>query len=357
MFKLPVDKRYTGLILKVILALLGFLLFYALIKYALPVLAPFLVAAAVALVNEPVVELLEKRARLPRKLASLISLIASIAIISTALVFCTSEIYDELNKLKDNIASYIKTVSVSLSDYMSQASAYYKSLPWGISDIIDRNISGMTAAVENSVTDITSYLLNTLSSVPSAALFILVTILASYFMSSDRREIRGFIYSQLPEGWSKSFPRIKHNAFTVVVGYVKAQLILMLLTFAEMCTGLLVIGSDYVLILSLLVALADAVPVLGTGLVMIPWIILELITGNVPMAFYIAILYASGLLIRYLVRPRIFHEKILLRPIYLLLAMYLGFYIFGIAGAVLAPILVLTIRSLQQYGTAASWKS
>lgn len=98
----------------------------------------------------------------------------------------------------------------------------------------------------------------------------------------------------------------------------------MLITFGELALGLLLLRVDLALVLSALIALVDALPVLGTGTVLVPWALVSLLGGNWKLALGLAVLYGVIWLVRSLLEPRLIGSRVGLPPLAALLSLYVG---------------------------------
>ena len=94
----------------------------------------------------------------------------------------------------------------------------------------------------------------------------------------------------------------------------------------------------------------DILPVLGTGGVLFPWILLELLLGNIPLAVGLAILYGVVWAVRNLAEPRIVGGELGLNPLVTLVSIYLGFTWFGVFGMLLVPVATNIFLKLYQQG-------
>jgi sporulation integral membrane protein YtvI len=350
-----VYQKYKTFINKIVLVTVVIFLLYLTVTYLLPFFAPFVIAIIIAFINEPVIRLLEKL-KVPRKLAAVISLFFTISVLGLIVTLGIIKIYNELLILQNNISDYINGISNQLTELFDKATTYYNTLPKGVTDAISENVKSLTPKLQGIITSLVTYLINTLSSIPKMTVLIIVTLLSTYFISSDRNKIRKFFYKQMPESWSEHFSGIKSDTFTALFGYFRAILILMSITFIEATLGLLVISPKYALIMGLVVAISDAIPVVGTGIVMIPWISYNFITGNMQMALGLTIIYLFGVIIRQILEPKIVGSQIGLHPLVTLIAMYLGLELFGIFGMIIGPVSIIILKSLQNAGIIKLWK-
>ena len=131
-----------------------------------------------------------------------------------------------------------------------------------------------------------------------------------------------------------------------IKAYIKAQLILMCITFVITSIGLTIIDAPYPIMISLGIAILDVIPVLGAGLVMIPWSIISFITGQNEMGTNLAIVYIVLLILRQVMEPKIVGTKIGIRPLYTFIVTILGAAIMGPIGVILGPLIAIIINSI-----------
>ena len=129
----------------------------------------------------------------------------------------------------------------------------------------------------------------------------------------------------------------------------------MAFTFVEMSIGLIILNVNYAFLLALIVGLAEAIPVVGTGLIMIPWILWHVINGNMPLVLGLSVLYVLGILIRQIMEPKIVGTQIGLHPLVTLLSMYVGLKFFGVLGMFIGPISLIIVKNLQDSGIFKLW--
>ena len=94
------------------------------------------------------------------------------------------------------------------------------------------------------------------------------------------------------------------------------------------------------------IGFVDALPILGSGTVMIPWAIIAALNGDLNLGIAIIIIYTIMLIVRQLVEPRIVSKKIGIHPIFTLIAMYTGFKFIGILGLFLGPIILIILKDI-----------
>lgn len=199
--------------------------------------------------------------------------------------------------------------------------------------------------------------------IPSVVIAIVVAVIASCFMASDYDRLVGFLKNQLPEKRRTVLSRSKSILFTTLKQLLKAYGTIMLVTFTEVFIGLNILklvgiyDSGYIFIIAAITCVVDIVPVLGTGTIMIPWALYSLITGNIPLAIGLIVIYVVILIIRQVIEPKLVAVRLGLPPVLTIAAMYLGTHIFGFIGIFLLPIILIMLKRLNDEGVIHLWKT
>lgn len=347
--------KYKSVLRKLVSILLIFALMYISITHLLPFFAPFVLAIIVSCINEPVIRILVKL-KITRNLAAVISLLVTISAFAFAITSGIIKLLDELTVLQKNLVTHSSDISAQLDKLFFKITNFYNALPIGITDTIASNLSTLTYRLTGVITSLIQRAINTASSIPAITVFIIITLLATYFISSDKKRISLFLYRQLPISMRKNMTALKQGTFKALLGYFRAMLIMMGLTFVEVSIGLFLLDVKYAFLMALIVGMAEAVPVFGTGLVMLPWISWHLITGDMSMVFGLAIIYILGVLLRQILEPKIVGSQIGLHPLVTLLAMYIGLKFFGVLGMFIGPISIIIVKNIQDAGFIKLWE-
>lgn len=165
-------------------------------------------------------------------------------------------------------------------------------------------------------------------------------------MSSDRDTLLGYFRKKLPDRWIKKMRSIKNDMLSTLLGYLKTTMILMSITFFELFVGLSIIRVGYTLLLAVIIAVIDALPIVGTGSILVPWSLFCYISGNYRLGTSILILYLITLIVRQLIEPKILSRQIGVHPLLALASMYIGLKLAGFAGLILGPPIFILIKSI-----------
>lgn len=343
------DQQTSKSILKVVkmtLFIAGILLFCVLAVKASVYLIPFILAFAISTLIEPIIRFLMKKVRMPRKFASAVTILFVLSTFGLIISLIISKLITELTSISRVFPRYVSDFYDNINRLLEKGNSVFSALPVEITTNIQAIIQDLLKSLSNSIGTFAKALVNTAVSLPEALIFTLVTILSTYFFASDRDRIYEYFKSHLPDSWTNRLLSIKDDLFSALFGYLRAQLILMTLTFTELFIGFSIIGVKYALVLAVTISIIDALPILGTGGVLIPWSIYQLLLGDFRLGISLFILYAIVLVVRQMTEPKVLSQQIGLHPLVTLTAMYTGLKLFGVLGLILGPITVLILKNI-----------
>lgn len=329
---------------------------YISFMYLIPFLSPFVAGIIIAIINAPFVRFFEVKFKIKRSISAIISLIFTFSLTGGVVVLIFINIYNELLRLQNNLENMLLITYGDINKYVDWVANYYKNLPPNISSAIDENLRVIGVKIESGLTALIAGIIGTVSSIPKLIVFTAVMLLSAYFISSDFYRIKKFFFNQFPARFEENINGIRIEAIRALMGYMKAVATLMAFTFAQVSVGLMLIGADYALLMGALVGLADAIPVLGTGMIMAPWIIWCLIIGNVKMALWLTVIFVLGVVIRQIIEPKILGDSLGLHPLVTLFAMYIGMEVFGVIGLFIGPFTLIILKSFQKSGVIRIWR-
>lgn len=329
-------------------------------RYLLPWLLPFLPALGLATVLEPAVERVHRITRIKRSfLAAVltISLLAAVCAMVTALV---SLLLHQAQQALDVLPEALAQLPAFGSVVLERLDRFCAACPDGLREDLEAWLGRLPRLVDSAAERISGQALrlmgSAVSALPRLSLFGAATALGTYFCLSSYPAIAAFARRQLTEAQRRRVREVRTHLLSTGGKWLRAQVILITLTFCELLAGFLLLRQPYALLLSFAVALIDALPVFGTGTVLLPWAVVLLLLGRVPRALALAALYAVIALVRTVAEPRIMAAQAGLPPLAALMAMYAGFRAFGVVGMVLLPLGLLLVKELHDTGCVRIWR-
>lgn len=333
-------------ILLVIYAAIAILVFMAAYIYVLPVLIPFIIALFFTALMEPLTRYIQRRTRIPRGFAVMLSMFVvfgGIGVVFSAIVL---KLVAELIHLSASLPGLAAEIRLYYQSFIDSITAFYITLPPGVSTSLEQNISILTANLQSLITRSANSIIAFISIVPGTLTIMLVSLLATYFLARDRQLIIGLMLRYIPEPWGEKTVTILQEIATAFIGYLRAQAVLVLITIVLSVTGLYLIGADYALTMGLLIGVFDMIPVLGPATIYIPWIIWSFATGAIALGFKLTLLYGLVLVVRQVMEAKIVSANLGLHPLETLLAMYAGLRTLGLAGLILGPIILIGVKAI-----------
>lgn len=335
-------RRMIISIIRVTLIILGVYLLIRLSLYCVPFIIAFILSSLI----EPIVSFLEKKVKIPRKVGTVFSILLVLSVLGTILGLVISRLVKEIINVYNQINEIFGSLQLFFEAVIERVNSFYISLPKTISDTIDQYLADAASNAKELLTPMVNSITNFTLSLPQALVFLIVTILATYFITSDRNKIDSFLDTQLPNHWMDKTRTVMNKLFSALFGWMRAQLILMTVTFTELSIAFLVMRIENGLLFAALIAFVDALPVFGVGTFLIPWGVIELLSGNFQRGLSLLLLYIIILVIRQLIEPKIVGQQIGIHPLLTLFSMYLGLQLIGIVGMILGPVLVVIIKSV-----------
>ena len=174
--------------------------------------------------------------------------------------------------------------------------------------------------------------------IPEGLFVVLIFFMASFYLMVDFEKISGYLCSLLPRKAVQKLGGMRSKLFSTTLSYLKAYLILLTITFGELLVAFLFLRVKFAITLALLIALLDALPVLGVGTVLVPWGAVELFTGDWKRGVFLLALWLAMTLLRQFIEPRIVGAKLGLHPLAALCAVWVGAKLLGLWGLFWAPV-------------------
>ena len=328
------------------------------LRFVLPGLAPFLLAYAMAALMEPAVRLL-RRLHISRPAAAAVVTLGLLAL----LLFVSGRLlmrgFAALNALASELPGLLSAWEQRRAALERRLLTLAQEIPGGADylklalDALGRTLTDVPAGLSRRLLDAAAA---AAQKSPDALLFLVTAGLGSFFLSAAFPQVKAFLLAQLPGEWLRHFELVRQDLKQSFGGWLRAQLLLMLITFAELLAALLLLRVRAALPIAALTALVDALPVFGVGVVLLPWAAAALLRGELRLGIGLALAFAGVSLLRELLQAKLLGDQIGLDPLSSLLAVYVGWKLCGVLGLLLFPLLLVTLRRLNDRGLLHLWK-
>jgi sporulation integral membrane protein YtvI len=334
--------KFDKLILFFIVYTIIFFVFFSTLNYTLP----FVLALVFALILRKPTEFLIRKLKVNSSLASLISTITLFTIITILLSWGVTILMQEAIQLGKNTQLYISKNSTTIYDSLDNFKKYYANLDPNIISTLEKNFSSYITKLSNITVQVTgrivSTLISLLAAIPYILMVVLFTLLTTYFFTKDMTSCKNKLLNILSDHKTNKISYVFSETKRMLGNYLLSYLLIICLTFLETLIVFLVFKVKYAVMLSIICAVADILPILGIGAIYIPLaIIYFFFIKNYIAAFGIVISYVLVSVIRQIVEPKIVSSSLGIHPVAVLAALFIGLKANGLSGIVFCIFLVV----------------
>jgi len=345
---------YLKIITNFIIYAVTILLLLLLLPKVLGFFFPFVIGWLIAMIANPMVRFLEKKVKLLRKHSSAIIIIFVIALIFGAGALIISAIIREAKGLISDWPEIEKSVIDRLSRISIHLNKMTASLPASLKGSIDKAIAGLgeslSAYLKNLPMPTVSDAGNFMNNLADGFLAIIVTLLSAYFFAACREELLAGLQKTVPKSVVNYWRLVYGNFIRAFGGYFRAQFKIMLILLVIMFAGFEILRIDYSFLIALGIALLDVLPVFGTGAVLWPWAIIDMFTGNYLRAIGFVVIYLICQVVKQVLQPKMVGDSIGMHPLLTLLAMYIGYRLYGVLGMLFSIPIGMVIVNMYKIG-------
>lgn len=343
-------NHYLKIMIKVLILLFIFLGIFFAFKVVM-FFAPFLIAWIISLLIEPLIKLFMEQFKLKRNIACAISLILIVFFIGIILFLAISKLISETGMIIANFNNDFTVLYNLVLQFFSDFKIGSYTIPSEVVAMLKNSVSDILNIGKEFIFSFFTGITNTIKSLPNFFTTLIITILATIFICIDHDFAKTQFKKHVPQKWVEQFNKVFKEMWKVSFSYIKAEAKLSFICFIFVTISLLTINLfglkiDYLLTMSLLIGFVDLLPLLGAGMVMVPWAIYLLFIGNIPLAIAILVIWLLWAIIKQIIEPKFVSSQMGLHPIFTLIGMYAGFKLLGVLGLILGPIMILIFKNL-----------
>ncbi len=347
-------KKYLRIGLNIVIPLLWAAFICLVLPGVLRYFLPFVIGWIIALIANPLVKFLERKLKIVRRHSSAVIVILVLALVIGAGYFLVSWLVTQVNGLVGELPAIYELVVAELEEILGRfdrlAVLFPDNMQAGGQKLIGSLGQSLNVLVEKVASPTVEAAGSVARSIPSVLVSVIVTILSSYFFIADQDRIMERIRRYLPERTGRYLGRLRGDIWHLVGGYFLAQFKIMFVVALILMAGFLILGIRYGILLAIGIAMLDFLPLFGTGTVLIPWAVFQLLRGEYALAAGLGLLYVLSQVIRQIVQPKLVGDTMGLNPMATLFLLYLGFKVQGISGMIIAVPLGILVMKLFEYG-------
>ena len=357
-----ITERRKNFLINFLYACTGLAIYYVFFKYILGVIFPFAVAALVTLILKPAVDWLHRRIGLPRGGISVIVVFIFYAVIGVLLVLLIVRL---VTAATDFIAILPQLYAIHMQPAVESVLEWYENTLERINPNLLTSLGDVSANILSSL----SQLVTSLSrwaigfaqgmavGVPKLLIAVLFGVVSTFFLSMDYPRLRHFILAQFGENGRRIISTGKNFIFKNIGRMLGAYFLIMCITCCELLIFLSIFGVRNALAISVIIAVFDILPAVGTGAIVIPWGIINLINGNIKLGIELLCMYVIVTVVRNVIEPKLVGKTIGVHPVLMLMSIYCGASIFGALGIIIMPFTFMVVKNLNDEGLINIFRS
>lgn len=341
-------NEFVKTLKKTILFIVIYTCLFALVYFTSSYTFPFIVAFCIAFLIQPISKFFRVKLKFKRNAPALLASSIVYVLISALLAFLFYSIISEAMQLVKNLsAANLDKIVIPIQNILHDVSQYFQNID---PSFIEDNSSQLTQILKNSINIVGKSLNTFLSialSIPMWITIVFVVILSTYFFTRDMSSIKKRFISIFSDSGRDKIEKIWSQGLKMLTKYVKAYFFIYFLTFVQTLAGFSILGVKYSVLLSIICAFADILPVLGIGLVYLPLSAIYIISGNYFAGFGILILFVLISIVRQIIEPKIVSTSLDIHPVTTLVAIFIGLKAFGIIGMIYLTFMIIFYKILK----------
>ena len=333
----------------------------AALKYVLPMTMPFVMGFVIAYFLQKPRNFLARKLGISRKAVAIVLVLVFYAVIGLLItligfkavgfagslirslpVLYSSQIEPLILEIFHNLEGWMRQLDPSFVVYLTEV---FNKLLSSLGDMV----SGLSLSAMGSISGF-AYAL------PGGFVKLVLLIISTFFIAADYDQLMGFCLRQMGSQTKKVVLQIKEYVIGTLFVCIRSYALIMSLTFIELSIGLTLVHVENSILIALLIAIFDILPVLGTGGIMIPWVVISAFCGDFTLALGLLVVYVAITVIRNIIEPKIVGSQIGLHPIITLCSMFVGVQLFGVIGLFGFPIGLSLLRYLNENQTIRLYK-
>ena len=313
------------------------------VKYIIPFFMPFVIGFSIAVILKPISKAICKHNNTKSRICGTLVIILTYILATFLFFFTGSKMIEAIqffcsspnNAYENYILPFISKINEMTISITYQ---FFPNLTDKTSEILNLITKGINQTIYSISESLIFWVIHISMSIPNFLIGLMFSIMSSIFISSDYANIMSFLTKLLPENKRSLLLMTKIYTINTVLKYIKAYLILMFLTFIELVIGFSIIGIKNPIGIAALTSICDTIPLIGSGIVILPWCLISFATGNLQLALGLIILNVIISVVRSFLEPKILGKQLGIHPLATLVLIYVGIKLFGVLGMIFLPI-------------------
>lgn len=322
------------------------LLVYLFFRFIFTLIAPFFLAFILITLFYPLLQRIQKKIPMKKKFLAIGTLLLVLIFLIAALWALGYGSSIELGAITEFVEKTYDKLQLTLHNCCYSLDGKFGWKGYEIENFI---VEKMTVMMENVQVQVLPRVLsssyNCFKGLFTFIAFIFVTLISAILLEKD--------YSAFME-WLKTSEDMSfvwktlEGVLNYIITFMKAQGII-LLVISVLCSSVLwAAGIDGSILLGILAGCMDILPFIGTGIILVPTAIWQLLNGYYIPAVVCLLLYAACIFIREFLEPKLIGDRLGIAPVLMLLSIYAGIRLFGVGGIIEGPLALIVIYEVMK---------
>ncbi|WP_088189104.1 sporulation integral membrane protein YtvI [Desulfosporosinus sp. FKA] len=307
----------------------------------LPFILAFIMTAAIS----PLKNFLIRKVRLPQVPAVLTAMIVEIGGVGVIITLLVLRLVREIQEIYIHWPFYNRLLQHFITHWLTKFEVYYLNIP-GTEDSINNTVKEFVSRVPNVLSNVLTFA----AKIPEFIIIIVIALVATFFMSKGSKRYLSDFVNIFPQEWREELRELGYDFARAFAGFVRAEFIVFLVTLFLSIVGLLIIHTKFAIVLGTITGIFGILPVLGVGIILVPWALIAFLGGHNLLALELVFLTIIITIVRHVIEPKILGDNVGLDPLFVLISMYIGLASTGIVGLILGPFILIAYHALSKAG-------
>lgn len=309
-------------------------------RYLLPLILPFALAYLFAKLLSPAIRWTTKKLHVNRKVSAVAIVLICVFAVGGFLVYTLSAVISQAILLLQKLPVYEQIFSRGIESICCRCDRVFELAVGTSYQYVEAQTMRLYDGIETDLLPKLSGLaIDLLKWGAEAAAGFFIFLLSTLLILLDDS------FPAVHRRFRRLIKRLKSTGFA----YIRSQAIIIFIIAVVMTVGLLLMGNEYAVLFGIGIAVFDAFPVVGSGIVLVPWAIFKMLGGNWYHAAILLTIFVIATFLREVMEPKLFAKDVGLKPLFVLVSIYAGVQLFQAGGLILGPIALTVLKAVNEY--------
>lgn len=311
---------------------------------------PLLLAFVIALLLEPLVQIICEKARLKRLFSSILICTAFTILFLVLSYFAIAKVSKEVSELITTLSASIGNNSSGWQDIVARITGLFSRIDPAFEDNIEQTAITISSSLQRLLVAAANSTINLAKALPGLIVDVVIFFIALYLFSIRLSALKPLLLNFFDPKSHDDINLVLTKLSQALFGFIRVQIVIFISVFLIIYAGFLILGIKYAAALAVFVAIVDILPILGVGSVLIPMSVYMFITGSIYLGIGLLILYVVTIALRHIITTKVMADNVGVGALSALISLYLGFQIAGLPGMFMGPVIVLLFQTLIKVG-------